>query len=347
MTIIAKCVTMKMRKIGTRIWTLSLTPRRFRRTRSPRIRSFERNRCACQLVGQEAEDLVDSRGDRGRDRQDVVDDQRASGDDAEPAAEQLRRHEVAAAPAGKELDDLAVAGGDDEDGRRDHQRQEDRQVGVGPERAEGLLRTVGRRREAVRPQARPRRGRRPGTPRGRSAGPSDRGPSRRGCVLIVCGQGLGRLLGAGGLSVWGRPSQCGARPMIAFRARSPPDGAGAPTRRERPREPMEMPRPPEVVREKVSRLGAGRLSCAVIFDRELGRRDPALLCPGAGGDAAARRLRARRPGPSVRVRRGGRGALEAGRRDFPGQVVSRRPEAPHDGNRRAPQAGDAPAPTLR
>ena len=36
---------------------------------------------------------------------------------------------------------------------------------------------------------------------------------------------------------------------------------------------MEMPRPPEVVREKVSRLGAGRLSCALIFDRELGREE--------------------------------------------------------------------------
>jgi hypothetical protein len=36
---------------------------------------------------------------------------------------------------------------------------------------------------------------------------------------------------------------------------------------------METPRPPEVVREKVSRLGAGRLSCALIFDRELQREE--------------------------------------------------------------------------
>lgn len=34
---------------------------------------------------------------------------------------------------------------------------------------------------------------------------------------------------------------------------------------------METPRPPEVVRERVSRLGAGRLSGALIFDRELSR----------------------------------------------------------------------------
>lgn len=34
---------------------------------------------------------------------------------------------------------------------------------------------------------------------------------------------------------------------------------------------MEMTRPPEVVREKVSRTVAGRLSCALIFDREFHR----------------------------------------------------------------------------
>ena len=34
---------------------------------------------------------------------------------------------------------------------------------------------------------------------------------------------------------------------------------------------MEMTRPPEVVREKVSRTAGGRLICALIFDRELQR----------------------------------------------------------------------------
>ena len=36
---------------------------------------------------------------------------------------------------------------------------------------------------------------------------------------------------------------------------------------------METPRPPEVVRERVSRIGGGRLSCALIFDRELDREE--------------------------------------------------------------------------
>lgn len=34
---------------------------------------------------------------------------------------------------------------------------------------------------------------------------------------------------------------------------------------------METTKHPEVVREKASRLGAGRLSCALIFDREFDR----------------------------------------------------------------------------
>jgi hypothetical protein len=36
---------------------------------------------------------------------------------------------------------------------------------------------------------------------------------------------------------------------------------------------MEAVRPPEVVRERVSRLGAGRLACALIFDREFEREE--------------------------------------------------------------------------
>ncbi|HEY1253005.1 MAG TPA: hypothetical protein VGH97_17620 [Thermoanaerobaculia bacterium] len=36
---------------------------------------------------------------------------------------------------------------------------------------------------------------------------------------------------------------------------------------------MESLRPPEVVRERVSRLGAGRLGCALIFDREFEREE--------------------------------------------------------------------------
>jgi hypothetical protein len=36
---------------------------------------------------------------------------------------------------------------------------------------------------------------------------------------------------------------------------------------------MEMSRRPEVVREKISRSGPGRLSCALIFDREFQREE--------------------------------------------------------------------------
>jgi hypothetical protein len=36
---------------------------------------------------------------------------------------------------------------------------------------------------------------------------------------------------------------------------------------------MVMGRPPEVVRERVDSVGGGRISCAVIFDRELTRDD--------------------------------------------------------------------------
>ena len=61
--------------------------------------------------------------------------------------------------------------------------------------------------------------------------------------------------------------------MIASGPRILPGGAPVPTRREDRVSRMETPRPPEVVREKVSRLGAGRLSCALIFDRELTREE--------------------------------------------------------------------------
>ncbi|HEY4229962.1 MAG TPA: hypothetical protein VGO79_07300 [Thermoanaerobaculia bacterium] len=36
---------------------------------------------------------------------------------------------------------------------------------------------------------------------------------------------------------------------------------------------METLRPPEVVRERVSRLSGGRVTCALIFDRELAREE--------------------------------------------------------------------------
>ena len=95
------------------------------------------------------------RGDRDGDRQDVVDHQRAARDHADPRSEQMRGHHVAAASGRELLDDAAVGGGDDEDGDCRGDRQGDGQVGVLAERKECLLRTVGGRGEAVRPQAHP------------------------------------------------------------------------------------------------------------------------------------------------------------------------------------------------
>ncbi len=105
---------------------------------------------------QEAEDLVDPGSDRRRDRQDVVEDEGAARDHAEPGAEQLGRDEVSATAAGKELDDLAVAGRDDDDGRGDHEGEEHREVGVRAQRLERLLGTVRGGRQPVGAQPDPR-----------------------------------------------------------------------------------------------------------------------------------------------------------------------------------------------
>jgi hypothetical protein len=46
---------------------------------------------------------------------------------------------------------------------------------------------------------------------------------------------------------------------------------------------MEMARPPEVVRERVSRTAGGRLTCALIFDREF-QRDEVTRFYALGSD---------------------------------------------------------------
>jgi hypothetical protein len=107
------------------------------------------------VLRDEAEERVASRRDRHRDGQHVVDDQRAARDDAGPLAQQLGRDHVAAAAMRELLDNAAVRGGDDHNRQRHRHGNAERQVRVRAERLERLLRTVGRRREAVRAQAHP------------------------------------------------------------------------------------------------------------------------------------------------------------------------------------------------
>jgi hypothetical protein len=50
---------------------------------------------------------------------------------------------------------------------------------------------------------------------------------------------------------------------------------------------VEIIRPPEVVREKVSRTAGGRLTCALIFDRELQRDEVMRFYALPGGESPA------------------------------------------------------------
>ena len=187
------------------------TPRRFRKMRKMRTRT-----CVVELPvrdrrGKEAEDRVATGRHRDRDRQDVVDDERASGDDAESGAEQLGGDEVAAAAARKMFDDARVGEGDDEDRRRGHQGQENREVGVRPEGPEGFLGAVGRGGEAVRAEPDP------GQKRDEGDVVEDPGiqriprlPDENGLDRI--GQGFGPLSRRGGIMFLGstqvNPSVC-------------------------------------------------------------------------------------------------------------------------------------------
>ena len=104
---------------------------------------------------QQAEQGIARRRNRDRDRQHVVDDQRAAGQHADLRPQHLAGHQVAAAAAGKRLDDVAVAGRDDEHREHRRQRQEDRQVRMLPQVLERLGRAVARAGQAVGPQAHP------------------------------------------------------------------------------------------------------------------------------------------------------------------------------------------------
>ena len=114
-----------------------------------------------QLVGgpprrQETEDRVGAAGDGHGDGQHVVDQQGATGDHAQPGRKQLAGHEVPAAARGEQLDDLRVAGGDDENGQDGAQAHEDTEVAVVAEGQKRLGRTVARRRQPIRAQPDPR-----------------------------------------------------------------------------------------------------------------------------------------------------------------------------------------------
>ena len=74
---------------------------------------------------QKTEHCVGAAGDRNGDRQHVVDHQRRPRHQARPRAEQLGGHQIAAAAGREQLDDLRIAGGNDEDrhGRQNRQQQ--------------------------------------------------------------------------------------------------------------------------------------------------------------------------------------------------------------------------------
>jgi len=108
------------------------------------------------LRAHQPEQGVAGSGDRHGDRQRVIHQQRAAGDHADARSEELGGHQVSAAAAGELLDDVAVAGRDDEHGGHDGRGQEHGQAAVGSEIGEGLGRAVAGRRQPVRPQTHPR-----------------------------------------------------------------------------------------------------------------------------------------------------------------------------------------------
>ncbi len=148
-------VTTKKAKIGARTETDSFTPRRLRTTSTTMAATSSGSFQPRNATGSEAEDGVAAAGDGDRDGEDVVDQQRRPGDHADRRAEQLGGHHVAAAAEGEALDDLGVGDRDDEDGDRGGEPQRHRQVGVPAERAEGLVRAVGRGGEPVGAQPDP------------------------------------------------------------------------------------------------------------------------------------------------------------------------------------------------
>jgi hypothetical protein len=113
---------------------------------------------------QKAEERVSGGRDRDRDRQDVVHQEGGARHDSGTRSEQLARDHVAATPARELLDDPPVAGRDQQHRDRHEEREPHGEVGVPPERLEGLLRAIGGGRQPVRPQANPGQERDQGQP---------------------------------------------------------------------------------------------------------------------------------------------------------------------------------------
>jgi len=93
---------------------------------------------------QEAEQGVGPAGHGEGNGERVVHQERAAGDHAQRGVQKLARHHVAAASRGEEVDDLRVAGADDEDGEHRGQTDKQRQEGMLAEGQIGLRRAVAR-----------------------------------------------------------------------------------------------------------------------------------------------------------------------------------------------------------
>src|SRR5262249_26124178 len=94
-------------------------------------------------------------GDGDGDGKDVIYEEGAAGDDAGAFAEELGGDHVSAAAVGKVLDDAAVGDGDNADGCRHDEGQQEGQVGVRAQRLEGFLGAVAGGGQAVSPEAYP------------------------------------------------------------------------------------------------------------------------------------------------------------------------------------------------
>ena len=105
--------------------------------------------------GQKAEEGIGAGDEGDGDGEHIVDEEGAARYDARLFADGVGGDDVPAASVGEMLDDPGVGVGNDKDGERRGEGEKDGEVRVGPEGPERLFGTVGRGREAVRPEADP------------------------------------------------------------------------------------------------------------------------------------------------------------------------------------------------